>query len=319
VGIGRDSFCSAADLAPEILKNPDSKISMAKLDDIFQTAQLMTNDEFLGLHMGETITRPFSHIIGHLMMNCETMAHALNIFCKFQKLIDETTQTTFYEEDDCTVIESVIHDKSIRMLRQVAEYKISGTYSYAKLLTAKTIRLIRIDFEHKAPSIQKEYERIFGCRLHFNQRRNALVIDSECLSFPILEPNSKLLEILETYAKDMLKAANASDTYTQETTRLLISMMPGSLPNINEIAKKQAISVRKLQIKLKEEGTGYRKLLDDVRKAMAIKYLTNNTISIGEISYVLGFSEPSAFHRAFKRWTQRTPETFRMEHGAVGL
>jgi AraC-like DNA-binding protein len=315
VGIEKESFCSAADLPSETLRNPDSKISMAKLDDILQTAQLMTNDDFLGLHMGEMLTRPFSHIIGHIMMNCETMVHALNRFCEFQRLLDETTRTTFYKEDDCTVIEAVIRDKSIRVLRQLAEYKLSGAYSYAKLLTAKPIRLIRVDFEHAAPSSQEEYERIFGCRVHFNERRNALAMDSECLNFPIIEPNSILLKILETYAKDMLKSANASDTFTNKTTQLAISMMPGSLPNIKEIAKRQAVSVRKLQMKLKEEGTGYRILLDDIRKAMAIKYLADDTLSIGEIAYLLGFSEPSAFHRAFKRWTERTPETFRMKRG----
>ena len=105
----------------------------------------------------------------------------------------------------------------------------------------KTIRLLRVEFEHATSTIQKEYERIFGCCVYFKQPRNALVMDFKCLNFPILEPNSNLLKIFETYANDRLKSANSSDTFTQKTTRLLINMMPGSLPNINVIAKKDGV------------------------------------------------------------------------------
>jgi AraC-like DNA-binding protein len=313
VGISRKSFCSATGLSAEALRDPDLKIALTKLDDIFEFAQRMTKDEFLGLHMGEQLTRPFSHIIGHIMMNCETLLQALSKFCEYQRLVDETTKTVFFEEDGYTVIESDILDMSIRNSRIVAEYKLSGSYAYAKMLTEKKIHLSRVEFNHKAPINKGEYDRIFCCPVHFNKPRNALVMDSKCLSYPIIEPNKKLLEAFEMQAKSMLSSLDANDSYTKKTIQLLISMMPGSLPKINAIAKRQAVSVRKLQMKLKEEGTGYRTLLDGIRKDLAIRYLQEETISISEIAYVLGFSETSAFHRAFKRWTECTPEKYRSE------
>jgi AraC-like DNA-binding protein len=199
----------------------------------------------------------------------------------------------------------------MRNSRQLAEYKLSGIYSYAKLLTGVNNPLTRIEFTHTAPSDRKEHERIFGCPVKFSAHRNALVMDSKYLSLPIVEPNHKILKILEEHAEAMLNSLNAADSFARKTIHLLISMMPGSLPNIAEIAKKQAVSVRKLQMKLKEEGTGYQKLLDDVRKNMAVKYMEDRNISVSEISYLIGFSDPRAFHRAFKRWTGSTPETLR--------
>jgi AraC-like DNA-binding protein len=314
-GISKKSFCDAANLSAEALRNPDFKISLAKLDDIFEFAQRMTKDEFLGLHMGEQVTRPFSHIIGHIMMNCETLHQALCKFCDYQRLVDETTNTHFYKENGNTVIESVIADMSIRNSRLLAEYKLSGSYAYANMLSEKKIRLSRVEFNHNTPINKGEYDRVFRCPVHFNKPRIALVMDSKCLSYRIIEPNHQLLEAFEMHAKSMLNVLDAYDSYTQKTIRLLTSMMPGTLPKIEAIAKRLSVSVRKLQMKLKEEGTGYRTLLDGLRKDLAIKYLQQEAISISEIAYLLGFSETSAFHRAFKRWTKRTPDKFRMDCG----
>ncbi|MEW5814957.1 MAG: AraC family transcriptional regulator [Spirochaetota bacterium] len=303
--ISRRAFCAEAGLPIETFEFPDSKLSLA---------QRMTGDEFVGLHMGEFLTKGFSHILGYVMMNCATLLQALEKFSTYERLVDETTRTSFYEEKNCTVIESAILDKSINSLRQLAEYKLSGSYSYTKLLTEQQIRIVRVEFMHAAATNKQEYDRVFGCTIRFRQSRNALVMNSASLRLPIREPNPQLLAAFETNATAMLKSVSATDSFSYRTSRILASMMSGVLPGIEEIAKRQAVSVRKLQMKLKEEGTSYRHLLDEVRKGMAMRYLRDRTMAISEIAYLLGFSEPSVFHRSFKRWTDRTPQEFRMEY-----
>ena len=89
-------------------------------------------------------------------------------------------------------------------------------------------------------------------------------------------------------------------------------MLSEGIPNLDTVAKKLALSTRNLQNKLKEEGTTFRTLLDDIRRDTAIHYLSNDgDASIAEISYLLGFSEPSVFHRTFKRWTNHSPGEYR--------
>lgn len=311
LGISKRAFCAEAGLPIETFEFPDSKLSLAQLDHIFQTAQRMTGDEFVGLHMGEFLTKSFSHILGYVMMNCTTLLHALEKFSIYERLIDETTTTSFYEEKNCTVVESAILDKSITSIRQLAEYKLSGSYSYTKLLTEKQISLVRVEFMHDAATNKQEYDRVFGCTVRFRQSRNALVMDSACLRLPIREPNPQLLEAFEANAAAMLRSVSATDSFSYRTSRAIISMMPRTLPGIEEIAKRQAVSVRTLQMKLNEEGTSFRKVLNEIRRAMAIRYLEDRTTAISEIAYLLGFSEVSAFHRSFKRWTSHTPHEFR--------
>jgi AraC-like DNA-binding protein len=88
-------------------------------------------------------------------------------------------------------------------------------------------------------------------------------------------------------------------------------MLHGEVPNIEAVARKLAMSPRNLQLKLREEGTSYRETLDRVRMDMALGHLKNRHVTVAEVAYLLGFSEPSVFHRSFKRWTGTTPRDFR--------
>ena len=112
--------------------------------------------------------------------------------------------------------------------------------------------------------------------------------------------------------KKFLKAFNDNNTYANMVIEILLyEIKKCNLPSIETVAKKLLLSVRSLQLYLQKEDTSYIKLVKEVRKNIAEKYLKDKNISIDEISYILGFSETSAFHRAFKNWTGETPTQFK--------
>ena len=179
-------------------------------------------------------------------------------------------------------------------------------------LTGGKIKLREVRFNYKTPGDISEYDRIFRCPIKFEADKNALLFDTKFLDYPIQQPNKELLNLFEKQAQKTLKALTKQESFSEKVSSLYIKLLQEKPPSIEEVARSLKISVRKLQMHLENEGTSYKDLLNNIRRELAFGYLSDKQISIAEISYLLGFSEPSAFHRAFKRWTGNTPGQYRV-------
>ena len=135
----------------------------------------------------------------------------------------------------------------------------------------------------------------------FESNLNAIVFKKDLLETALLQPNRRLLASFENHAEIMLKKYLASGSYTKRATCIVIENIQGSIPSIKTVANHMALSVRGLQMKLKEEGTTYTELLKKIRMDLSKEYLKENQASVSEISYLLGFSDSSVFHHFFKK------------------
>lgn len=115
----------------------------------------------------------------------------------------------------------------------------------------------------------------------------------------------------EKFARETLNKLEKRESFMVKVSRIILEEMQGNIPSVKMVANKLAMSERSLQYYLKREGTSYIKLLNNIRKDLAASYLKDKSVSIDEIAYFIGFSETSAFHRAFKKWTGFTPCEFR--------
>ncbi|MEZ4771913.1 MAG: helix-turn-helix transcriptional regulator [Bacteroidia bacterium] len=122
--------------------------------------------------------------------------------------------------------------------------------------------------------------------------------------------NPKLNYLFDKHAQDFMRKESPSESYTYQVKRLLLQQLKDESPGIEVVADYLSMSVRSLQMKLKEEGTSYQKLLNSMRKQLAIAYLREPKVSKGEIAQVLGFSEISVFSRTFKKWTGKSPSEY---------
>ena len=126
-----------------------------------------------------------------------------------------------------------------------------------------------------------------------------------------MEPNGALLEAFEEIARKTLKGLGIKGIYTEKVTDILLREIRGEIPAVGRVAELLSMSTRNLQLCLRREGTSYSALVDEIRKGIAVSYLGDRDVPTDEIAYVLGFSETSAFQRAFKRWTKITPGEYR--------
>ena len=152
-----------------------------------------------------------------------------------------------------------------------------------------------------------EYDRIFRVPTVFGCERNALLIDDDWTHYTVAKTTRYAFGVLSEHAKALLESLETAKTVRGRVEALLIPILHRGDPNIERTAQKLGLSRKTLYRQLKEEGTTYEKLLDELRHRLALHYLDGKKVSVNETAYLVGFSDPSAFSRAFRRWTGVSP------------
>jgi len=170
-----------------------------------------------------------------------------------------------------------------------------------------------IRFTHAEPSYRAEYDRIFGVPLVFGSSMNALLFDEELLSMRLPQPNQYVSSLLTERAEALLEKLENSKSTRGRVESLLIPILHTGEAKIETIARKLALSRQTLFRRLKAEGVTFEQVLDELRHKLALEYLNGKNVSVNQTSYLLGFSDPAAFSRAFKRWTGASPRTMKTQ------
>jgi AraC-like DNA-binding protein len=188
---------------------------------------------------------------------------------------------------------------------------LSTMLHVGRQLTGRHWKPRAVRFEHRKPVAIAAQKRVFQAPVHFGCARTELVFDARLLEVPLPKADPALAALLRRNAQALLGPAATGKKFTDEVRRVLGKVSaPGDL-QLSVVARKLGTSARTLQRRLGEEGSAFHELVHETRSALAKKYLRKGELAICEIAYLLGFSQPSAFHRAFQRWTGMTPRSFR--------
>ncbi|MER7952600.1 AraC family transcriptional regulator [Streptomyces sp. NPDC096079] len=192
-----------------------------------------------------------------------------------------------------------------------AESTVLVAHRFAGWLVRRPIGLRRVEFVHPEPRHAHEYARLFGAPCVFGAERTTAVFDRADLGEPVLRDAAALKAFLRRAPIDVLVRADYGSTVTGRVRHLIGRALPaGPVPTPEELAARLSVSPQTLRRRLAAEGTTYQRVRDQVRRDHALAELTGGRVSIERLSRQLGFSEPSAFHRAFRRWTGETPRSY---------
>lgn len=167
------------------------------------------------------------------------------------------------------------------------------------------IRAVQVT--HPEPSYRAEYDRIYRAPVAFNAARNAVLMDDAAIAQRIQVQPRYAFGILADHAERLLKELENSKTTRGRVESLLMPILHTGTAGMDAVAAKMGLSRQTLFRRLKAEGTSFEKVLDELRHRMALDYLGARKVSVNETAYLVGFSEPAAFSRAFKRWTGTSP------------
>jgi AraC-like DNA-binding protein len=310
LNIDADSFLRSTGIDPQIVKSPDGYMAFDTYLHIEEEAARCANDPYFGLHMGQYAEPGSWSILGYLMMNCANLGEAFEKSSRYQRIVGNliSGRASLKFNKIRVVLETPSY--APKMSRHCFESALSSSVRIMRTLTGKQIGPRLVTFSYPEPVSTDEYVRIFGCPVLFDQKETSMTLDFELLRTPVLLPNLELQAYFEDYAQNILTEMENKEATTQRVTKIILARLDDEDLTINKVAKEMAVSVRTLQKRLKDEGVVFSDLLMDIRKRLAKKYL-HERYSVEDITYLLGYSEPSVFRKAFKKWSGITPREFR--------
>jgi AraC-like DNA-binding protein len=313
LGIDEHTILSESKVDLSSYRLNDERIPIDEFNTIWSFIVHRSHDHDFGLHFGEQSHALLSgHLLYALMMKCENAEQAIRKNFLYHKLVTDIIRPNMKVESALVYLTWEMGHPSLAPDRHLSESVLALFVSMLRFLTGDQFKLTKVQFVHPSPENTAEHERIFQAPLVFGQKRNEIVFSKSYLNSSILLANQKTMADLEQLVQKALHRAYTQNSWNQKVAQILFNaLLEEKRTDIETIAGHLAMTARTLQLKLKEEGTSFRKLQDEVRKELAIGYLKDGNDSICEIALLLGFSDQSAFHHAFKRWTGKTPGEYR--------
>ena len=266
-----------------------------------------------GLNFGREMARhyPGGSILFTMMMNCPTIGCALDTFVRYHRTMTDIIQPLLHQDGDQIHLAWATSHAGFSPDPNLSEALISTFYTIIEHLTQDRRLPLEVCFTHASPSDLSAYRQVFKGPIRFAAERNELVFNKTFLNVKLDLANRQLFEILERHAVRLADTLNSKNRWSHEVMRLTSGMvLRGIRPDIKSVAKNLALSRRNLQAKLKAEETTFRKCLASVRQQIAMEYLAKPDVTIGDVAFLLGYSEQSAFNHAFKRWTGKSPKAY---------
>lgn len=309
------SICRAGNISPQDLDNHEMKVSLESNIAIMEALLHTTGDKNMGLHLGEQATPPIIGQAGHLQYS------ASDVLSAFKKIIQFTrTFTALYdfsfEEDNYEIrlyFEPVQlwDDISPETARHGVDISFAAAVNFIKVLSGRSSYPLKVSYKYPAVSDVSEHERIFKCRPVFNRSRSCIAFEKSGLQLPVLGHNPQLNSAMETMLREKIKESQHGARFSVKVKEVMLNNYQSDFPQLESIALALNITTRTLQRKLQKEDTSYRELTDAVKFELASALLRRAELTVSEISYRLGYSDPATFGKAFKQWSGMSPLGFR--------
>jgi AraC-like DNA-binding protein len=311
-GVDRTELLAAARIDAGLLDAVDARIDF---DDFarFQTVAIdLTGDEALGLHVAENATEAAFDLVAHLIAHAPTLRAGIELCLRFQRLFTDDSELTLTEEDDLARIRLDYRRATPRSDRMHAEFVMVGVLRLVRTF-AGAVPVCAARFEHPRPDHHHEYGRIFGGAERFRQPMTAIELERKFLERPGQYYHAELYDVLRAQADRALLRVTRGVSHADRLRQYLLAHPPigATTPDMAAVARELGMSVRSLRRRLADEGASYKVLFDEALAVAAMRMLGDSRRTIQDIALAMGFSDPSAFHRAFKRWTGMTPVQYR--------
>jgi AraC-like DNA-binding protein len=305
LGHSPKALLAAMHLDSASLDDPDRRISCEAMGALFGTAQRTRPIKNLPLRLAVETPLGAYPLLDYLIVTSNTVGDGLKQFARYFRLVSTPISIEIDEhEDPVRIIVSAPNNPF------AVEYTTALTVMNLRRETEERLKAEGVAFTHK-PDDTAEMERVLDCPVQAGAAWSGVELSSEAWRLPFRRRDPVLRELLERQAKDTVERLPAGDLVVQDVRQVLARRVAGGDTRIDEVARELATTARTLQRRLAASGTSYQNLVEIMRREAAEKYLSGSSLSIAEVAYLVGYSEPSALHRAFKKWKNETPDAFR--------
>lgn len=273
----------------------------------------LTANPTLGLEIAKLVEPVDCGVFGYLVSSCEDLGEASVNFKRYQHLLYRTLGDVTVVGDHAKILwtKSDARDSS----SCADQILMAGIVHLARSITGvKTLAPLEVGFFHSEPEDIREYISVFGKNIHFESNDLYVTYPLSVLDVPIIHGDPGLKQILLSQMSSLENIFDQSDLFENKLQSEVIKALQDGSPNLPALSNAMNIPIRTLQRHLASRGLSFRKLLDNTRKELSIEYLVEQKMPLVDTSFLLGYSEQSAFNRAFKRWHGISPRRFQQQH-----
>ena len=305
-GLDVDAWLSAADLCEDDLSNIERRITITQSEGLADAALDLTGDPALGLRVVERIGPGTADLFTYLAATSATGREAFERATRYVTVAGSDFRFALEREGDLLVCRTDSASSEGRVGIFSAEVAVGMMVKLGRVV-AGDLPVNEVWFRHEAPEYADLYDRVYELPIRFEKRCNALIGLYARLDNPLPRADSTLCDLLDQHAQALLDRLPHNDSTADRVRETIANELASGDPTAEHVSEALGMSPRTLRRRLQDEGTSHQQLLDEVRKELASSYLAEGKLGITEVAFLLGFSDASAFHKAFRRWTGRRP------------
>ncbi len=312
-GVDSEDVFRKAEINRDELLATDARIPVIKMWQLWRAAVSASNNDAIGIRVAETLFPTHLNALMFALQASETIQDCIERLIRYAKVVSTIGSIQ---------VEHGINNVHIKMTSSEEPDRPYQPVDALLAVVVKVIRdilqpadhqkIVKVRFCRPKPTQLQVFERFFNCDIEFSANANEVILDQTVLNAPLASANSELARVNDELLNDYLKRLN-NESVSLQVRKHILKLLGSEQLNQEYIARLLNMSVRNLHRKLSDEGQNFKDLLDNTRKELALRYLKMSNISIGELTFSLGFVDQSSFSRAFKRWTGKTPSQFRKQ------
>jgi AraC-like DNA-binding protein len=303
-GMDTDALLLQAGISPRLLSAPHARVAAARYGHLWYLISHAIDDEFFGMDSHPMRVGSFN-LLCRSALHSATLGKALSRILDFLRLVLDDMSATLTEQDGLACI--VLHETgSPRRMFTYATF-LMFVHGVGSWLTGRRIQLLSADFRCDEPLSSIDYKIRFCDQARFSQPRTSITFDIAYLALPIVQNQRTLQSFLREAPGNLLVKYSNHDSLAAIIRRHLRQLPVNEWSDFDSLSRQLQMPASTLRRKLSQEGQSYQAIKDNLRRDLAINTLSGSSRSIEEIAIGLGFADPSAFHRAFKKWTGSSP------------
>ena len=301
-----------AGLSEQNFDDPQARVPASGQGDFLEYAAEAMHDTAFGLHLSEQTDPRGAGLLFYAASAARNLGETLGLFIRYARLVNESLGLELAPHPDGVAIEFDFVGVSRQRVKQNTEFWIGTMIKAARQITGRHTRPIRVACPHVRSADLREFERVYGCPVEFGAGTGQLVFSAETLAVPLLTHDPRLLETLRPFCDEAARARNTEVGSLRAAVENEIQrLLPLGQVSAPTVAKALALSVRSLSRRLSEEGATFAEVVDQMRHSLALQYLKEPGFTSAQIAWLLGYTGPTSFNHAFKRWTGRSPSAAR--------
>jgi len=310
---GKDvaTLLTRAGLTTETVDDPATRLEARAQIKLLELAAEELDEELFGFRLARHFDLGEIGLVYYVIASSPDLADALRNAERYSRIVNEGVRLRCsFSEGAAITLEYVDTDR--RLDRQHIEFWLVTLVRICREVTSSRLAPRRLKVRHLRQAPPADFKSFFGTEVEFGSDVDEIVLSTQVASLPTVRRDAHLNALLRRYAEEALVLRPAKHGSTLAAVeKLLPELLPHGRACVSDVARRLGISSRTLSRKLHDEGAAFAEILDDFRKALAKRYLSERELQVSEIAWLLGYREVSSLTHAFKRWTGMTPKQFR--------